>query len=61
MAHLNVETTGLGNFVEIEAIDLDGNLGQAFLEGHCTKFMALLKIRPADLVTHSYSDMLLQK
>lgn len=52
--------TGLGNFVEIEAIDLAGNLGQTFLEKQCARYLDLLAINPADLLTHSYSDMLLQ-
>ncbi|MEM7103132.1 MAG: class IV adenylate cyclase [Bacteroidota bacterium] len=50
---------GLGNFVEIEAIDTDGSIGQQRLQGQCESFMDLLEIKAEDLLAVSYSDMLL--
>lgn len=52
----NVE--GLGTFVEIEAIDIDGNIGAAKLHEQCNYYMQLLDIQPSHLLTHSYSDMM---
>lgn len=49
---------GLGSFAEIEAIDKDGNIGQAKLNEQCNYYMKLLGIEPSHLLTHSYSDML---
>ena len=51
--------TGLGSFVEIEAIDLDGSLGLALLDAQCRRLMAHLDIEASDLVAASYSDLLL--
>lgn len=53
------EVAGLGGFVEIEAIDADGTLGEQKLRRQCEHYMAQLGIREEDLVTCSYSDMLL--
>lgn len=55
--HLDT-VTGLGSFVEIEAIDLDGSLGPALLEAQCRRLMERLGIKEADLVAASYSDLL---
>ena len=41
--HLDT-VTGLGAFVEIEAIDLDGSLGPALLEAQCRRLMVYLGI-----------------
>jgi adenylate cyclase, class 2 len=49
---------GLGGFVEIEAIDADGTIGQARLQRQCEHYVALLGIAPSDLIDRSYSDML---
>lgn len=51
----------LGSFVEIEAIDKDGSIGQATLQEQCNHYMNLLGIEQNDLVAVSYSDLLLQK
>lgn len=51
---------GLGTFVEIEAIDTDGTLGQATLQQQCRQYMDLLKIKQEDLLAVSYSDLLLE-
>lgn len=50
----------LGTFVEIEAIDEHGTLGAAQLRAQCEYYIHLFGIQPTDLLTHSYSDMLLQ-
>ena len=51
----------LGMFIEIEAIDNDGRLGKDELLGQCRFFLNLFKILQKDLVSVSYSDLLLQK
>lgn len=55
--HLD-EVAGLGTFVEIEAIDEDGSIGKDRLMEQCTHYMTRFQIETADLLTHSYSDML---
>jgi adenylate cyclase class IV len=55
--HLD-EVASLGQFVEIEAIDADGSLGEARLRAQCNHYLELLEIGPADLLERSYSDML---
>ena len=49
---------GLGNFVEIEAIDETGHLGIEKLRTQCDYYIALLAIQPEDLINTSYSDLL---
>lgn len=56
--HLD-EVDQLGTFAEIEAIDIDGELGEAFLRQQCDHYMQILNISTTDCLTHSYSDMLL--
>jgi adenylate cyclase class 2 len=58
--HLDT-VTGLGSFVEIEAIDLDGSLGPSLLDAQCRRLMARLDIADSDLVAASYSDLLLNR
>ena len=55
------EVTGLGAFVEIEAIDLSGDLGPEKLRKQCQTFLDLFAISPEDLVVVSYSDLLLAR
>lgn len=54
------EVPGLGSFVEIEAIDIDGSIGKNKLQEQCEFFMNRFSIEEADLITDSYSDMLLK-
>ncbi len=54
--HLD-EVPGLGSFVEIEAIDLDGSRGEAALRAQCEEWRLRLAIAEADLLAHSYSDL----
>lgn len=55
--HLD-QVEGLGAFVEIEAIDKDGSLGQAHLLEQCQTYMTHFEIPETDLLEGSYSDML---
>lgn len=49
---------GLGNFLEIEAIDLTGAIGRDHLVRQCQDYIALLGVEPSDLEPRSYSDLL---
>jgi adenylate cyclase class 2 len=51
----------LGTFVEIEAIDEDGSVGKDILLEQCGEYLALFEIPESDLVSVSYSDLLLEK
>ena len=52
------EVKGLGDFVEIEAIDEDGSMGKEKLQEQCQYYLELLDIKDENLVPYSYSDML---
>lgn len=52
---------GLGEFVEVEAIDKDGSTGTEKLKAQCDFYQRLLAINAADFLPGSYSDMLLAK
>ena len=52
---------GLGTFMEIEAIDTEGNIGREKLMEQCQFFLDLFKIAIDDLISVSYSDLLLQE
>ena len=56
--HLDT-VAGIGAFVEIEAIDLDGSIGPERLRAQCEHLMERLGVRQTDLVAESYSDLLL--
>lgn len=49
----------LGSFMEIEAIDEDGSITQETLQEQCEFYMNLMGISSTELVTNSYSDLLL--
>ncbi|MFX1507427.1 MAG: class IV adenylate cyclase [Promethearchaeota archaeon] len=49
----------LGSFVEVEAIDIDGSIGIANLQEQCRFFLELFDISEEDLISLSYSDLLL--
>ena len=53
------EVKKLGSFVEIEAIDKDGSIGEQQLRKQCRRYMKLLQIRESDLIAESYSDLLM--
>ncbi len=56
--HLD-NVVGLGTFVEIEAIDKDGSIGNTKLLEQCNFYLDLLLISKDDLIATSYRDMLL--
>ena len=51
----------LGQFVEVEAIDEDGSISEDKLRRQCDFWVDKLNISAGDLLTSSYSDMLLEK
>lgn len=51
----------LGEFIEIEAIDSDGSHSKDELLKLCQFFLDLFKISQKDLISCSYSDLLLNK
>lgn len=55
--HLD-EVKGLGTFVEIEAIDLNGSIGKEKLLEQCHFYLKAFEIADEDLLEKSYSDMI---
>ncbi len=55
------EVAGLGHFLEIEAIDREGNIGRKKLNEQCAHYLKVLNISETDLVSASYSDLLLKE
>jgi predicted adenylyl cyclase CyaB len=51
----------LGSFVEVEAIDTDGNIGIDRLKTQCDSYAHLFGIAQDSFVAESYSDLLLAK
>jgi len=51
----------LGTFMEIEAIDDDDSIGKEKLLEQCNEYLMLFGISESDLVSVSYSDLLLEK
>src|SRR3989338_2654241 len=51
----------LGTFMEIEAIDSDGTYSKEKLLEQCQNYLDLFGISQNDLISVSYSDLLLQK
>jgi len=51
----------LGTFMEIEAIDSDGNIGREKLLKQCNQYLSEFGIKDDDLISVSYSDLLLAK
>jgi adenylate cyclase, class 2 len=56
--HIDI-VKNLGSFVEIEAIDKEGKVGKEKLYAQCQEYMKLLGISEADLISNSYSDLLI--
>nr|WP_320118538.1 class IV adenylate cyclase [uncultured Marinifilum sp.] len=50
----------LGDFIEIEAIDIDNNIPKDKLQEQCNYYIKLLEINAKNLISHSYSDLLQQ-
>ena len=55
------EVDELGSFVEIEAIDKTGNIRAEKLYQQCQEYLSLFQIQDEDLITNSYSDMLMNQ
>jgi adenylate cyclase class 2 len=53
------EVPGLGNFVEIEASDLYADKTKEELETQCHHYLEKLQIKEEDMISLSYSDMLI--
>ena len=51
----------LGSYVEVEAIDINGNIGIKELREQCQFFLKLFKISEKDLISKSYSDLLMMR
>lgn len=58
--HLDT-VAGLGTFVEIEAIDKDGTIGNEKLRAQCNDYLNLLQIPGDELISVSYSDLISEK
>lgn len=54
------DVRGLGSFVEVEAIDRDGNLDLSYLNEQCNFWANKLGVTQKDYVAESYSDLLLK-
>jgi adenylate cyclase class 2 len=51
----------LGTFIEIEAIDTDGSISETQLLEQCEYYLDLFKIPKRNLISVSYSDLILEK
>lgn len=58
--HLD-DVKGLGFFMEIEAIDEDGSIGEKKLLEQCQLYLDLFNISEKDFISCSYSDLVLEK
>lgn len=48
---------GLGEFIEVEAIDSNNSIGIKKLQEQCSHYAAFFEISPGDYLSGSYSDM----
>lgn len=53
--------TGLGRFIEVEAIDEKGNIGIETLKEQCKYYFSFFNLEESDYVSKSYSDLMLEK
>ncbi|MHA2227516.1 MAG: class IV adenylate cyclase [Candidatus Hodarchaeales archaeon] len=51
----------LGSFIEVEAMDLEGTIGIEKLQNQCQSYLDEFGVSEQDLISKSYSDLLLQK
>lgn len=58
--HLD-EVPGLGHFVEIEAGNILADLSKEALQNQCEFYVRVFGIGEGDLISNSYSDMLLSQ
>src|SRR5688572_12199038 len=52
---------GLGQFIEVEAIDKNGTIGLEKLKEQCAFYQAVLGVEEPDFIVESYSDLLAKK
>ena len=52
---------GLGNFIEVEAIDSDGTIGIDKLTEQCNYYASFLGVQASDYIAVSYSDLIMAK
>jgi len=52
---------GLGTFVEVEAIDTNGDIGIDKLKDQCSYYAEFFNIESSDYIAFSYSDLILEK
>ena len=52
---------GLGDFIEVEAIDSNGEIGIEKLKEQCDFYINFFEIKQNDFMKQSYSDMVLEK
>jgi adenylate cyclase, class 2 len=50
---------GLGTFIEVEAIDKNGDIGIEKLQAQCAVYANLFDLQPDSYIANSYSDMIL--
>jgi adenylate cyclase, class 2 len=55
------QVAGLGNFVEVEAIDKTGDIGIDRLKEQCSGYAQLFELNDEQFIAESYSDLLLVK
>jgi adenylate cyclase, class 2 len=55
------QVEGLGSFVEVEAIDVNGDLGLNKLVDQCNVYAHLFRLSQDQFIAGSYSDLLLAK
>lgn len=53
------QVKGLGTFLEVEAIDTEGNRSTASLQAQCDTYAKLFELEAKHFVDKSYSDLLL--
>lgn len=51
---------GLGEFIEVEAIDYESNIGEKRLQEQCDYYKDLLEVKESDFISVSYSDLIMQ-
>ncbi len=54
------EVHGLGTFLEVEAIDVDGRFSKTKLGEQCAHYAQLLGVQQSEYQSLSYSDLLMQ-
>lgn len=59
--HLDTVEELEGQFLEIEAIDTDGSLGEEKIKSQCYHFKDLFGVKDDQIISGSYSDMILAK